>query len=371
MVQGAKIPRLVSILFNVWRRFIYLAVRLLLFLWPAILLFLVVTHTDLIVWDKLSRQTKFVGALFYIGYLLIIALWKIPDWQSAGLDECCTPKELGELRNTYRKTIAEISGGIALLAGLYFTWGNLTTAQQGQITERFTKAVDQLGARDTAIRLGGIYALERIARDSREDHGSIMEILTAYVRNNAPRESSVSNSIDRSRNKNFPKSYTSNMKPREDIQACLTVIGRRELRADEGPFDLQGTDLRGANLVAANLRRTNFSKADLSFIDSRRANLAQSTFSSTMLREAVFRGANLKEAILAGAEIIRADLRSANLQGAVLENIKADEVQFWGANLEGATLINVDLSKAIGLSSDQLIGVNKHGQVILPEYLKR
>ena len=39
-----------------------------------------------------------------------------------------------------------------------------------------------------AIRLGGIYALERIARDSEKDHGPIMEVLTAYVREKAPRK---------------------------------------------------------------------------------------------------------------------------------------------------------------------------------------
>lgn len=33
--------------------------------------------------------------------------------------------------------------------------------------------------------LSGIYALERIAQDSKKDHWPIMEILTAYVRENA------------------------------------------------------------------------------------------------------------------------------------------------------------------------------------------
>jgi hypothetical protein len=57
----------------------------------------------------------------------------------------------------------------------------------GQITERFTKAIEQLGEEDEdgeprlEIRLGGIYALERIARDSVQDYGQIMEILTAYT----------------------------------------------------------------------------------------------------------------------------------------------------------------------------------------------
>src|SRR3954471_10607316 len=48
---------------------------------------------------------------------------------------------------------------------------DLRQTVQGQITERFTRAIDQLGATDDKgnkrleIRLGGIYALERISRD--------------------------------------------------------------------------------------------------------------------------------------------------------------------------------------------------------------
>jgi hypothetical protein len=36
------------------------------------------------------------------------------------------------------------------------------------------------------VRLGAIYALERIAYDSPRDHWPIIEVLTAYVRQNAP-----------------------------------------------------------------------------------------------------------------------------------------------------------------------------------------
>jgi hypothetical protein len=36
------------------------------------------------------------------------------------------------------------------------------------------------------VRLGGIYALERIARDSESDHWAVMEVLTAFVREQPP-----------------------------------------------------------------------------------------------------------------------------------------------------------------------------------------
>jgi hypothetical protein len=90
--------------------------------------------------------------------------------------------------------------GAAGFIGLAFTWRNLRQTrestqrtleltEQGQITERFTRAIDQLGATDDdrnprlEIRLGGIYALERIARDSPErDYSTVMEVLTAGLR---------------------------------------------------------------------------------------------------------------------------------------------------------------------------------------------
>ena len=60
------------------------------------------------------------------------------------------------------------------------------TAEQGHITDRFTAAVEQLGSDKMAVRLGAIYALERISKDSPRDYWTIMETLTAFVRERAP-----------------------------------------------------------------------------------------------------------------------------------------------------------------------------------------
>lgn len=58
--------------------------------------------------------------------------------------------------------------------------------ERGQVTDRFSKAVDQLGIDQLNVRLGGIYAMERIARDSSDDRQAIDEILTAFIRQTAP-----------------------------------------------------------------------------------------------------------------------------------------------------------------------------------------
>ena len=94
------------------------------------------------------------------------------------------------------------------------------TAEQGLITDRINKAIEGLGKSDKdgkpvlAVRLGAIYALERIAQDSLRDHISVMEILCAYVRNNSPRDTT--------------KDLIDTLELlRKDIQEALTIIGRR------------------------------------------------------------------------------------------------------------------------------------------------
>jgi hypothetical protein len=126
-----------------------------------------------------------------VALLIIAVLWVIPEIQVP--QKGVTDEKRLALVNEYRRTWAQILGGAALLSGVYFTWRTLQVNREGQITERFTRAIDQLGEADDKgapqleIRLGGIYALERIARDSPErDYSTVMEVLTAYVRQNAP-----------------------------------------------------------------------------------------------------------------------------------------------------------------------------------------
>jgi hypothetical protein len=56
------------------------------------------------------------------------------------------------------------------------------TATQQVVTTAFHNAVSRLASDKTEERLGGIYILERVARDSLIDHWPVMETLTAFVR---------------------------------------------------------------------------------------------------------------------------------------------------------------------------------------------
>ncbi|MFQ5816055.1 MAG: pentapeptide repeat-containing protein, partial [Candidatus Hydrothermarchaeaceae archaeon] len=259
--------------------------------------------------------------------------------------------ELIILEDKVRGTLAQIFGGLFILVGLYLTYRRiaaternveiaqrtLEASQEGQITERFTRAINQLGNDMLQIRLGGIYALERIAIDSERDHWPIMEVLTAYVRVQAPwRE-------DQSEGDEPPPEL------RTDIQAVMHVIARRKSTFREGQatwsLDLHQVNIRMAILRGAQLQGVMFWQA----------HLEHAGLSGAHLEKAFLMQAHLQHASLDGAHLERADLRWANLNKANLSN----------AHLEGANLMN-----ATGLTKEQIESAIIDEHTILPDYLK-
>jgi hypothetical protein len=91
-----------------------------------------------------------------------------------------------QLASSARSAVLQGLAGLVVIAGAAATWWQLHINREGQITERFTKAVEQLGSQDVTVRIGDIYALERIARNSATDRDRILFLLGAFIRNHAP-----------------------------------------------------------------------------------------------------------------------------------------------------------------------------------------
>lgn len=257
--------------------------------------------------------------------ILLLALQYIPHYQVAQFN-LTNQKDLADAENSYRATLAQIFGGIAIAIGLYYTWRRigiaeedlkatqktLEVAQEGQITERFTRAIDQLGSGKMEIRLGAIYALERIANESDKDYWPIIEILTAYIRKNSP----INNPLVDIQNKISL-----------DIQAILTVISRRKYSAENGEpsfLHLYGTYLVGANLGGSNLDHAKFGNADLRDTFLRLAHLNGAVLFKTNLKDARLRHAELENALFTEANLENADFTGANLKGAY--NLTVDQL---------------------------------------------
>jgi hypothetical protein len=272
------------------------------------------------------RQIDKAVAAFVVGVLIVLsmslAIWKIPKWQVASLKNL-TPAEQFNSENEARKTLSQILGGAALLVGLYFTWRSMRVAAEGQITDRFTKAIEQLGDSKLEIRLGGIYALERIAYDSSRDQGPIMEVLTAFVRVNAKRVATEPG--------DYKWGTEMLAKRAPDIQSILTVIGRRSVvHGMTERIDLFDTNLRGADLGWADLHRVTLIRCDLSGSLLRAAKLVD-----TALAGAVLRDADLERADLSGADLSGADLTTAmGLTQSQIDSARGDAATWLPAGIE-------------------------------------
>lgn len=239
------------------------------------------------------------------------------------------------------------------------TRDQISLSEQGQITDRYTTAIDQIGTQGVdhlETRLGGIYALERLARDSPRDQSTIVEVLTAFVRGGVPRVATLADgSADL-------RTCSSGPDLSLDIQAALTVLGRRDIKHDNGaqidlnhaclPYaDLTGanlanTNLAWADLAGANLGGAHLSHASLAGADLSGANLSRSYYISAHRSGLYLGGADLTGADLTGTHLIRANLADADLNGANLTGARLVGADLSAANLTGATLVSAHVNDA-------------------------
>jgi hypothetical protein len=253
--------------------------------------------------------------------------------------------------------------GVLAAIALYYLARSLGLKRETQTAERFMRAIDQLGHREVDVRLAGIYTLERIARESPSDHGPIMEILAAFVRQHAPwpppiqvRRGDGDQAVALATGGHLNDGGHRKPRPRTDVQAALTVLGRRTLAYDSGfPIGLAHTSLAGANLSGAHLERAVLSESNLEGADLFAANLRGADLEGANLQGASLLTANLKDTILWGANMEGARLYGANLEGAVLKG-----ANLTGAGVTGADLKDAGLSGAI-LRDAHLQGANLEG----------
>jgi hypothetical protein len=289
----------------------------------AVIVIIYLIATLALVWwirTRLASWRSMIIAAYAISVLVLI-LWWVPKIQVSSLPaKGVKAEDVFKAENDARAILAQIIGGFGVLVGLYFAWQNIASTKDAQVTDRFYKAIEQLGASDDKgkpkfeLRQGGIYALERIAHDSERDHWPIMQILTAYVRENSPRNEAHLRQAD----SRAPLAF--------DIQAVVRVIRLRKWRYEKpGQYlHLVGADLHGADLRDAHLVWANLSKVDLT--------------------QAFLYGANLTEALLAEADLEGASLKDVILGGAFLH----------GANLVNADLTGVDLRDSRGLTQERI-----------------
>ena len=216
------------------------------------------------------------------------------------------------------------------------------TAKQQLLNERYQKATEMLGSDVMVVRLGGVYQLQRLAREyPQQYHVLVTQTLCRFVRQPTTIPISQGGTGDP-----VPSAY------RQDVLAAIEAMQDRvnldrlsiERSAKYCP-DLGKAELRGADLYRIDLTGMRLDGADLS-------------------------GANLFSAILISCSMYETNLSDATMEYADLTNSRLLDTNFlgahlWGTKFDGALLHNTRFSNddghrtARGLTQSQLDAMQK------------
>jgi Pentapeptide repeats (8 copies) len=255
-----------------------------------------------------------------------------------------------KLQNDARTTLIQGLGGTFFVVTAYFTWQQiqngrrqlvlsqeqflrnqeaqtkqLQLTERGQITERFSNAIEHVGDDKLDVRLGGIYALVRIAKDSPEDREPIAQILIAFIRSRSPWPPTC-----RGQYPEAPIMTVPVLRNRAaDVQSAITALTGDPLAC-----------LPGERRVLSN-------------VDLRRANLWGAQLQGYWIEASNLDGAGLRKATLQGANLHGTSLREANLFGAKLQRANLQDAWLHGANLKEAEIVEIPSDLQGGLQEER------------------
>ncbi|MDX3854225.1 pentapeptide repeat-containing protein [Streptomyces sp. AK02-01A] len=229
------------------------------------------------------------------------------DW--ALMDIPARSAAVGQLRLATVQVTAATGAGAALI----YTARTYQLARRGQVTDRFTKALERLSSDKTYVRIGGILALEQIVHDAPDQGGQAARVLNVFLRHQAP----TSKEPGALAGAGLPD------KPAEEIQEALRALTRplpprtssTRVQIDLSRCHLAGAQLQGADLTGAVLEKASLARVDLTGAQSKGADFTDTDLSeaillqakglepSQLLRARYLRGCALPPEIAANAEI--------------------------------------------------------------------
>ncbi|MCM2413495.1 pentapeptide repeat-containing protein [Streptomyces sp. RKAG290] len=309
--------------------------------------------------------TLLAGAvgLGVLGAVFVVLPGAVVDHDLAGA--AVAPQDRLKAVNDVRTTLLQVIGGLAVFFGAYATWrqlgvsqAGLRATQEGYVTDRFSRAVEQLGSDKLDVRVGGLHTLWRVAEQSARDREAVISIQAAYLRTHLPWPPTgpQAPAVD------VPINDIAPLEARAaDSQVALTGLGVLCQRRDQSWVNLGATDLRRADcdglwlpevnldsssMEAASLYHANLTQASLVSVVLRHADLKTAILRRTRCALADLRGARLAETDLREADFTEADLREANLRKADARGAVFHRADLRLADLRGTDLSTADLLRA-------------------------
>lgn len=267
--------------------------------------------------------------------VLVAVLWMI-------LARHLKPSSFQE-RKDFIQLLAQILGGATIIVTLFSTWYSVRDGQRKaeegrlaaernlqiatetlketryrQLTDRYSRAVEQLGNKDLRSRIGALYALGQVANDSDELYPSVIEVLALYVIDNA----------------SLKKTNRSGDEIPSDIQAACNILGwrKRQWEIEGRRLELHGVDLRGLILKDKEGAKGSGAHLEGAQLWNTRLDGETTNLRGIQLQNAILHGANLENAKLVGANLLGADLNGANISGTDLSFAQVTPEQLAGAH---------------------------------------
>ena len=214
-------------------------------------------------WGGLKRYALVAGAV--VATLSVFALlygW-LPWWIDGARLRSLSPRDQAGVLGSDRGDVLKMVAGAGALVALVYTARKhaldrqahvldrqaYALSEQGQVTDRYTKAITQLASDRESERIGGIYALERIMADSARDHPTVVEVLAAFVRQRAPLPPTLAGQGAAEQGTGGEQS-SAPRRPAADVQAAMTVLARRPHHDEPFALDLRRTALARLELPA-------------------------------------------------------------------------------------------------------------------------
>lgn len=239
--------------------------------------------------------------------------------------------------------------------------------EQGQITDRYARAVEQLGSDSTEVRIGSLYALRRLAADSPADRATIQSVVMAFINGitsgkpEAPEKSRPGWAGRRGDLIAAVEVHGALTQAQDRIRLLVTDFSLQSVRLHRSYLenaDLSKTDLGGADLSGAQMQFTSLGEANLAGANAEDSDLSSADLTTADLTGANLRRANLEEANFFFGTLVDANLSEARLHKAVLKQVIAERADLTGADLTDSDMDVVDLIRAV------LVGADARGATI-------
>jgi hypothetical protein len=305
---------------------------------------------------------------------LMVVLFVLPSVLVGVRKLPLNPKDRFDAEAAIRGALIQLLGGGILVAGLYFTARGFRLSREGHITDRYSKAVEQLGNPNLDVRIGGIYALERLARDSSLDRETVVYVLATFIREHT----------------RVGSRKPSSEPVGADVQAALSVLGRRpDAEKEQKKLDFyyaglnEATmhgDFRNAMFYYCRLDKASFAGSKIDGAGLSFCTALGAAFSHCSARKANFVNAEYKAGWFLAADLTDADFYGTDLSKSdfgrryrergepPLPPATVTRARFTKAKLSGTILRGVDLRTAVGLTREQLAEAFTDENTLLPDH---